>query len=84
MTEKTYIHQTKEHIIKENKFLKALSNAQTPKKFREAVMLLPDYKPSIKEELAKQVKAMGKKRFLAAIKRKQEELRSQEKLNKST
>jgi hypothetical protein len=47
------------------------------------VMLLPDYKPSSKEELAKQVKAMGKERFLAAIKRKQDELRAKQKDNKT-
>lgn len=48
MTEKTYIYQTKEHIIKENKFREAISKAQTSKEFREAVMLLPDYKPTDK------------------------------------
>jgi len=36
-----------------------------------------------KVALAKQVKAMGKDRFLAAIKRKQEQLRAQQKDNKS-
>ena len=46
MIDKAYIYQTKELIIKEGKFQEAISKAQTPKELREAVTLIPNYKPA--------------------------------------